>query len=391
MDQLAKILKKNEVFQGLTDNQVEALIPYIRKRALAEGTYLFHEGDAGESFFLIEGGSIAILKKDPTSEQEIPLAALHGGEIIGEMASLGGGHRTTSAKALTATHLLELSLEELSRYPQIREIYLHLKSKLPKVLTRRVISSNNALVEGYKNKIEHEKARAALGDFIVHLMILLFLYIFAIKLISVLKIEAVSTTVISIPVLLVFGAAMLRLMKKSGCPWSMYGFTFKGTKRALVESFFFSLPVFGVVVLYKWVMIHIDPAFRHLSIFHVTAGLNPDTTREVSYLLIALLVLGYAIFVPVQEMIYRGAMQNTLEKFLIGKNKTVLAIFISNLPFSLIHIHVSLVLTILVYFFGIFWGWLYARQRTLVGCIFSHFLVGIWAFFIVGISDILQV
>lgn len=390
MDRLTKILKKNEVFQGLTDAQLEALIPYIRKRALAEGSYLFHEGDTGESFFVIEGGSIAILKKDPSLEQEISLIQLHMGEIIGEMASLGGGHRTTSAKALTATHLLELSLEELARYPQVREIYLHLKTKLSKALTQRVISSNNALVAGYKKQLEHEKARAALGDFIAHLMILLFLYIFAIKLISVLKIQAVSTTVISIPVLLVFGAAMLHMMKKSGCPWSMYGFTLKGSVRALIESFFLSLPVFGIVVLYKWIIIQIDPAFYNFSLFHVTAGLNPDTTKQVSYFVIALLLLGYAVFVPVQEIIYRGAMQNILEKFLIGKNKTILAILISNFPFSLIHIHVSLVLTVLVYFLGVFWGWLFARQRTLVGCTFSHFLVGIWAFFIVGISDILQ-
>lgn len=390
MENFIIALKKNEVFQGLTDTQMEALVPFVRRRALAEGSYLFHEGDAGESFFLIEGGSIALVKKELSSEK-VEITELHSGEIIGEMASLGGGHRVTSAKALTATHVLELSLEELARHPEIREVYLHLKSKLSKILTRKVISVNNALIEGYKKQLEHEKARTALGNFIAHLMILLFLYIFAIELISTLKIEAISTTIISIPVLLVFGAAMLQMMKKSGCPWSMYGFTWRGSGKALIESFFLSLPIFGMVVLYKWIMIQIDPAFHDLSLFHVTAGLNPSAKTQVSYLVTILLVLGYAVFVPVQEVIYRGAMQNTLEQFLIGKNKTALAILISNLPFSLIHIHVSLVLTVLVYFFGVFWGWLFARQRTLIGCTFSHFLVGIWAFFIVDISNILQV
>ena len=57
----------------------------------------------------------------------------------------------------------------------------------------------------------------------------------------------------------------------------------------------------------------------------------------------------------------------------------------------MIHLHLSFSLAVVVYSYGVYWGWMYARQRTLIGCCINHFLVGIWAFFIVGIQDFLVV
>lgn len=390
MTLIKKALKKSAFCQGLSDHQLNSLIPFIRQVTLDKQESLFREGDYGKSLFLITKGSVEILKKDSSSKHDSCLAVLHKGDVLGEMAPLGTAHRTTSARAVKKTHLLELSFEELSHSHSMQKVYFHIKSKIPQILTLRVISNNNTLVDAFGKQLEHEKARSALGDFIVHLNILLFLYTFALKIIAILQVKTISTTIISTPVLLIFAIAMLRMMKQSGYPWKMYGFTLKGWKKSLILSFFLSLPLFAAVTLYKWIMIQIDPALHHLSVFRITAALSSNIQEPVSYPMIALLILGYIIFVPVQEMIYRGAMQTTLEQFLIGKHKTLTAILISNLPFSFIHLHVSLILTILVYFFGVVWGWLYAKQRTLVGCTLSHFFVGIWAFFIIGIEDVFQ-
>lgn len=439
-----EILKTFPIFNELSEGQIQLLSGFIKSHALTEGDYLFKEGDPGESFFLIEKGSVEIFKKKPSSEDQTSLTTLSKGEVVGEMASLGGVIHTTSAKALSTTHLLEISMKkiaevsklyrndlqnrnfdkeepndfftkqatilesqiasdkknseenltqpktEFSDHFDIHKIYLHLQNKLSQFVTLKGINSNNALIASYKKQLEHEKARSGLSHFIINLNILLFLYTFTIKALADLKIETISTTIISLPVLSVFAFAMLRMIKKSGYPWKMYGFTLQGYKKSLWESFLLTIPVLGIVTLYKWIHIQIDPSLHHIPLFQIGAALNPSAGESVSNSITAFLILGYAVFVPVQEMIYRGAMQNTLEQFLSGKNRTWLAICISNLPFSIIHLHVSLVLTIIVYFFGLFWGWLFARQRTLVGCTFSHFLLGIWAFFIVGLSDVFK-
>jgi CRP/FNR family cyclic AMP-dependent transcriptional regulator len=38
------------------------------------------------------------------------------------------------------------------------------------------------------------------------------------------------------------------------------------------------------------------------------------------------------------------------------------------------------------FFTGLFWGWLYARQRGLVGVSVSHVLLGMWALDVVDLG-----
>ncbi len=392
MDHYSKIdaLKKNAVFQGLADDQLDTLAPLLHEVPLSRGEYLFKEGDLGESFYLIADGEIDILKIDPETEIEVHLATLRAGEIFGEMASLGDHHRTTSAQAIGPVRLLEVSLDKLSHIPHASEIDCHIRSKLPNLLTLRVKGDNLAVIDAMKKKLEHEKARSTLGNFLVQMIVLIFIYFYAMRTLSILDVQVISSTIISVPILILFAAVMLRLIQKTDFPWSAYGFTWTNWKKSLVESLLFTIPILFLTGLFKWAVIHLDPASSHLTLFNLSAALNPGAAGPPNYPLFVLLIGAYFIFVPVQEIIYRGAMQSTLEQFLLGKNRTLRAILISNLPFSMIHLHLSFSLTIATYFFGAFWGWLYARHKTLLGCTISHLIIGLWGFFIIGVQDILR-
>ena len=89
---------------------------------------------------------------------------------------------------------------------------------------------------------------------------------------------------------------------------------------------------------------------------------------------------------PLQEFLVRGILQGTLEEFLIGKYRVLLAILISNLIFSFIHLPLSMFMVALTFFAGLFWGWLYSRQKSILGVSISHFILGIWAESIVGLT-----
>ena len=56
----------------------------------------------------------------------------------------------------------------------------------------------------------------------------------------------------------------------------------------------------------------------------------------------------------------------------------------------MMHLILSYQLALLVFVIGFFWGCLYQKQKTLVGVITSHILIGVWAFFILGIQSIVM-
>jgi len=105
-------------------------------------------------------------------------------------------------------------------------------------------------------------------------------------------------------------------------------------------------------------------------------GLDPATTLTVAG--------AYALFVPVQEMVARSGIQSSLMMFLRSRRKVALSIFMSTLLFSSTHLHTGYAFALSSFPVGLFWGWLYARRPTLIGVIFSHLLIGIWAVFVVS-------
>jgi Cyclic nucleotide-binding domain/FHA domain len=69
------------------------------------GQYLFREGDAGAEMYIVESGSIAILR---TARGSDPLAVLEPGDFFGEMAVLEDQPRFASALAQTNCRLLRI-------------------------------------------------------------------------------------------------------------------------------------------------------------------------------------------------------------------------------------------------------------------------------------------
>ena len=70
----------------------------------AAGTVLFHEGDAGEDMFIIQGGKVAIKKRVPHGE--VVLAVLEKGDFFGEMAVLERIPRSASAEMVEEGDLI---------------------------------------------------------------------------------------------------------------------------------------------------------------------------------------------------------------------------------------------------------------------------------------------
>ena len=69
------------------------------------GEWIFHEGDAAESLFIVRSGRIEILDEGPP---ETLIRILRRGEVVGELALLREGTRSASVRARRDAELLEL-------------------------------------------------------------------------------------------------------------------------------------------------------------------------------------------------------------------------------------------------------------------------------------------
>jgi len=81
------------------------------RRYLAEGEWLFHEGDAGDTAFVIENGLLEICRETDGGRERV--AQLGPGEMIGEMSLIDGLPRSASAFARLPTRLRVLTHSHL--------------------------------------------------------------------------------------------------------------------------------------------------------------------------------------------------------------------------------------------------------------------------------------
>lgn len=382
-------LKKYPFFHCFSQEEMWQLLSDMERISLTSGEFLFREGDPGQALFLIEQGEVEVLKREGGTGRTHALSVLGKGSVVGEMVWLEKGPRFASAKALVTTDVLLIPLKALSLLKERTQLKVH--QYLSRQLSQRLKATGKLTVSALKKQLDEVKARLAMNRFIVYLTVLIFLYFYSMIVIRLLNLKVVSSTVISLPILTVFGLMMIHMMQRSGYPLKTYGLTWKNGTRSLFESLGITAIVIGLLILAKWLLVGEDPLFKGIALFQPSyAGYSHGVAVQLSLVEIALLIGGYCIFTPVQELIYRGALQSSLQTFFVGRHKVLSAILISNLPFSMIHLHLSFSLAIAVYFFGMLWGWMYARHKTLVGVIVSHLIIGAFAFFILGIQEILR-
>ena len=83
----------------------------VRKEHYEKGATIFFEGDPGDAMFIVESGSIGIVKE--VEGETIRLATLSDGELFGEMAIIDGGNRMASAVAQEDSVVLRIPRETM--------------------------------------------------------------------------------------------------------------------------------------------------------------------------------------------------------------------------------------------------------------------------------------
>src|SRR5262249_2963287 len=124
------------------------------------------------------------------------------------------------------------------------------------------------------------------------------------------------------------GLAILFVMKHRPRPVD-YGWTLHNWQRAVSESLVITCGGFAIMVGIKTLVI------RHAPEFYGTPLIDWSYWRGWPA------VTSYLFVAPAQELIGRGFLQNSIERFLTGRHRSLLAVVLTALQFGVVHLHFS--------------------------------------------------
>lgn len=131
------LLRKVEYFKNFTELELRQLIEIGYRQKLRPATFLFHEGQPGDAFYIVLSGSVEVFAEKVNKH----LATLSAGQFFGELALMLGIPRTASVRALEETLLFAINHKGFSRllqqHPELAEEIIHELGKHQEELAER--------------------------------------------------------------------------------------------------------------------------------------------------------------------------------------------------------------------------------------------------------------
>jgi CRP-like cAMP-binding protein len=139
-----QILQRMPIFGGIREDILELLLNDAAVRVISEGEFLFREGDPGDAMYVLETGSVAILKAWKGTCYR--LGDLTDGDCVGEMSMIDLGRRSASVLAMTRCKAIELTNAAIFKlYQWDLEQFSLIQMNISRELSRRLRIADEAL------------------------------------------------------------------------------------------------------------------------------------------------------------------------------------------------------------------------------------------------------
>jgi len=102
-------LKALPLFEGVSDEDLGKIAPFVSEVSVSEGKHLVDEGDYAYEFMAIEEGEAEVVRGDKT------LATLGAGDYFGEIGLLEDDRRNATVIARSPMRLLTLDQWDMKR------------------------------------------------------------------------------------------------------------------------------------------------------------------------------------------------------------------------------------------------------------------------------------
>lgn len=102
-----ELLKQIPLFADMPEEQLRSLQETLDRRTYRKGQIILHQGEAGDSLFVVVSGRVRIYTLSPEGH-ELSVWICDAGDFFGEMALLNGEPRSAYAEAMQRTEVLML-------------------------------------------------------------------------------------------------------------------------------------------------------------------------------------------------------------------------------------------------------------------------------------------
>ncbi|WP_350354497.1 cyclic nucleotide-binding domain-containing protein [Coxiella burnetii] len=345
-----------------------------------KGDFIIREKQKPEAIYFVLKGKLAVIRQLREEKHEHQIATLKAGDTIGEMSLLDKQPRSASIQALNDVTVFVLAMDDFNSLINAKpDLYKKIMSQLSATLSRRLRYTNDVVVASLQSKITQSKE---ITLFISTIIIIMAFYPFILDFASSYLWTATVRIFFLILVFIPFFIPALLFIILSSYRFQTYGLTLNNWSISLYEGIMFSLPILVLIPLIKLVLLYYEGKISQ-PVFFSSLAFDGDSVG-----ISILIIVAYITFSILQEIMARGVLQTSLQRFFVGKYSIVFSIIMSNLIYASTHVMVSPISAALVFPLGLFFGWLYARHQSLVGVCTAHVLIGTFAFYLVGFRNV---
>lgn len=108
-----------ELFSDLKPAGRRELMAVCERLEFSAGEILFHQGEVADALYIVGSGELQVRAKAPSGE-DIQLARLGPGSVVGEISLIAGGPRSATVQALADATVLRLSHQAFDELRQAR-------------------------------------------------------------------------------------------------------------------------------------------------------------------------------------------------------------------------------------------------------------------------------
>ena len=116
-EELIKLLRRVELFDGLTDAQIDNVAEAFDEQPYKTEAIVFREGDVGDRLYVIRSGFVEVVVSGKQgAENPVTLVNLGSGQLFGEMALVDRGKRSATVRSVdNETMINSLSRSDFGR------------------------------------------------------------------------------------------------------------------------------------------------------------------------------------------------------------------------------------------------------------------------------------
>ncbi len=331
------------------------------RRTLPAGHTIVEEHGKPDELFRIERGRVAVVRASPDGAEH-QLAELGPGEIVGEMAFLDGQPRSASVRTLTDVTLSRLSAAELAASEAGARALSDLKAALGAAIVARMRGHNDRYVEALEREVTSLREREQFGIFYLYSITTMCFGTIANVLIARQMFDVdVYSVRFGWQYLAIYLLPLFVVLIWMKMPVSELGLTTRGLRRSTVEGVVISAGLIAIMAAAKFI----------LGEFGVALGEPTPMPFAVT--------VSYAVHAFLQELLARGFLQSSYQRFL-DDERGLKSVLLSSVLFGMFHLHFGLHAVFITTVGGILFGVIYLRHKNLAGVTIVHTALGTGAF-----------